>query len=201
MPGITTLIIVGAVMFCVLGGITLLAYVYNLNGIKSKTVGDGQHGTARWATKTEIRKTYQHVPFTPKRWREQAKDHKTPTDENGNPLPQGIVVGCIEFDEKHPYSVAEHGNRKVEYAEKKGIQDGIMKKYHPQEYAELQEADKASASGGQDQAEAQRHEPQKTPPQGDSSKDKSKSGGGLKPERRDRSIREAVSEVKSDGQA
>ena len=66
MPGITTLIIVGAVMFCVLGGITLLAYVYNLNGIKSKTVGDGQHGTARWATKTEIRKTYQHVPFTPK---------------------------------------------------------------------------------------------------------------------------------------
>lgn len=68
-------------------------------------------------------------------------------------------------------------------------------------YAELQEADKASASGGQDQAEAQRHEPQKTPPQGDSSKDKSKSGGGLKPERRDRSIREAVSEVKSDGQA
>lgn len=107
----------------------------------------------------------------------------------------------IEFDEKHPYSVAEHGNRKVEYAEKKGIQDGIMKKYHPQEYAELQEADKASASGGQDQAEAQRHEPQKTPPQGDSSKDKSKSGGGLKPERRDRSIREAVSEVKSDGQA
>lgn len=107
----------------------------------------------------------------------------------------------IEFDEKHPYSVAEHGNRKVEYAEKKEIQDGIMKKYHPQEYAELQEADKASASGGQDQAEAQRHEPQKTSPQGDSSKDKSKSGGGLKPERRDRSIREAVSEVKSDGQA
>lgn len=635
MPGITTLIIVGAVMFCVLGGITLLAYVYNLNGIKSKTVGDGQHGTARWATKAEIRKTYQHVPFTPKRWREQAKDHKTPTDENGNPLPQGIVVGCtgnttalvdtgdvhvlmigaagvgktafwlypcieyacasgmsflstdtkgdvmrnygsiakqygykvsvidlrnptrsngnnllhlvnkymdlykehpdvlvykakaekyakiisktiilsgmdaasfgqnayfydaaeglltatillvaefcepqkrhivsvfkiiqellapsnkkgknqfqqlmellpndhkakwfagaalntaeqsmasvmstalsrlnsfldseleqllcfdteidaesfcneksaifiimpeenpntffmisliiqqlyreilavadenggklknrcvfycdefgtlpkiesaemmfsasrsrrlqivpiiqsfsqldknygkegseiivdntqitlfggfapnsssaetlskalgsrtvmtgsvsrskndpsqslqmierplltpdelkslpkgdfvvmktgvhpmrvhlklffkwgIEFDEKHPYSVAEHGNRKVEYAEKKEIQDGIMKKYHPQEYAELQEADKAAASGGQDQAEAQCHEPQKTPPQGNSSKDKSKSGGGLKPERRNRSIREAVSEVKSDGQA
>lgn len=66
---------------------------------------------------------------------------------------------------------------------------------------ELQEADKASASGGQDQAEAQRHEPQKTPPQGDSSKDKSRSSGGLKPERRDRSIREAVSEVKSDGQA
>ena len=33
-------------MFSVLGGITLLAYVYSLNNIKSKTVGDGQHGTA-----------------------------------------------------------------------------------------------------------------------------------------------------------
>lgn len=77
-----------------------------------------------------------------------------------------------------------------------------MKKYHPQEFVELQEADKAAASGGQDQAEAQCHEPQRTPPQGDSSKDKSKrGGGGLKPERRNRSIREAVSEVKSDGQA
>ena len=35
MSGITTLIIVGAVMFSVLGGITLLAYVYSLNNIKS----------------------------------------------------------------------------------------------------------------------------------------------------------------------
>ena len=70
--GITTLIIVGAVMFSVLGGITLLAYVYSLNNIKSKTVGDGQHGTARWMTKGEQRKIYKHIPFTPEKWREQA---------------------------------------------------------------------------------------------------------------------------------
>ena len=38
MSGITTLIIVGAVMFSVLGGITLLAYVYSLNNIKSKLI-------------------------------------------------------------------------------------------------------------------------------------------------------------------
>ena len=50
MSGIGTLILVAAAMFCVLGGITLLAHIYNLNNIKSKTVGDGQHGTARWAT-------------------------------------------------------------------------------------------------------------------------------------------------------
>lgn len=94
MSGITTLIIVGAVMFSVLGGITLLAYVYSLNNIKSKTVGDGQHGTARWMTKGEQRRAYQHIPFTPKKWREQAENGKTPTGEDGKVLPQGIVVGC-----------------------------------------------------------------------------------------------------------
>ena len=109
MSGITTLIIVAAVMACTLGGVTLLAYVYNLNHIKSKTVGDGQHGTARWATKPEIKKIYAHVPYTPTKWREQAKSGNVPTMsvmKKGNlfkrqkpqiveePLPQGIVVGC-----------------------------------------------------------------------------------------------------------
>ena len=96
-------------MACTLGGVTLLAYVYNLNHIKSKTVGDGQHGTARWATKPEIKKIYAHVPYTPTKWREQAKSVNVPTMsvmKKGNlfkrqkpqvveePLPQGIVVGC-----------------------------------------------------------------------------------------------------------
>ena len=74
MSGDTTLVLVGAVMFALLGGVTLLAHIYSLNNIKSRTVGDGQHGTARWATKREIRKTYRHIPFTPEKWREQAKE-------------------------------------------------------------------------------------------------------------------------------
>ena len=69
MPNIAALITVAAVMFAVLGAITLIAHIYSLNNIKSKTVGDGQHGTARWANKAEIRKTYRHIPFTPKKWR------------------------------------------------------------------------------------------------------------------------------------
>ena len=60
-------------MFSVLGGITLLAYVYSLNNIKSKTVGDGQHGTARWMTKGEQRKIYNHIPFTPVKWRDRPR--------------------------------------------------------------------------------------------------------------------------------
>ena len=106
---VTTLIIVASVMFCVLGGITLLAHMYSLNNIKSKTVGDGQHGTARWATKSEIHRIYRHIPFTPKKWREQAASGNPPTvsrvikrhpfrknraEQPEEVLPQGIVVGC-----------------------------------------------------------------------------------------------------------
>ena len=108
MPNIAALVTVAAVMFAVLGAITLIAHIYNLNNIKSKTVGDGQHGTARWANKAEIRKTYRHIPFTPKKWRRQAKQNQTPTmtviaprtllhkktEPTEQALPQGIVVGC-----------------------------------------------------------------------------------------------------------
>lgn len=93
MSGITALVIISVAMVCVLGGVTLLAHIYSLNNIKSKTVGDGQHGTARWATKTEIRRMYRHVPFLPKQWRKQAAAGKVPS-ANDKPLPQGIVVGC-----------------------------------------------------------------------------------------------------------
>lgn len=58
---------------------------YSLNNIKSKTVGDGQHGTARWATPKEIRSTYHVVPFRPRRWRK------------GIDLPkeQGVILGSM----------------------------------------------------------------------------------------------------------
>lgn len=88
MPNITVLIVVATVMFCVLGGVTLLAHIYNLNNIKSKTVGDGQHGTARFSTKAEIRRIYKQIPFTPEEWRKKAKKNALPN------LPQGIIVGC-----------------------------------------------------------------------------------------------------------
>ena len=100
MSGIGVVILVAVVMACALGGITLLAHIYNLNHIKSKTVGDGQHGTARWATRAEIVKTYRQIPFTPQKWREQAMRRETPTitplkkGRKEKPVPQGIVVGC-----------------------------------------------------------------------------------------------------------
>lgn len=57
------LIFAGAIMFAVIGGLSLLAHYYTLNGIKSRTVGDGQHSTARFANKQEIKSTYQHLTY------------------------------------------------------------------------------------------------------------------------------------------
>ena len=45
MPQIGTLILVALGMFAVLGAFSMLAHIYNLNNIKNKTVGNGQHGT------------------------------------------------------------------------------------------------------------------------------------------------------------
>ena len=51
MQPVVMLVIAGVAMFSVIGGVSLLSHYYTLNGIKSRTVGDGQHGTARFATK------------------------------------------------------------------------------------------------------------------------------------------------------
>ena len=136
MSNVTTLIVVGAVMFAVLGGVTLLSHIYSLNSIKSRTVGDGQHGTARWATKREIRKTYKHIPFTPDKWRTQAKNGQQPTasvvhlrppfskkDKTEEvSLPQGIVVGCtgnttamIDTGDVHALMIGAAGVGKTAY--------------------------------------------------------------------------------------
>ena len=136
MSNVTTLIVVGAVMFAVLGGVTLLSHIYSLNSIKSRTVGDGQHGTARWATKREIRKTYKHISFTPDKWRTQAKNGQEPTvsvvhlrppfskkDKTEEvSLPQGIVVGCtgnttamIDIGDVHALMIGAAGVGKTAY--------------------------------------------------------------------------------------
>lgn len=84
---VTILIAAGAIMFAVIGGLSMLAYYYTLNGIKSRTVGDGQHGTARFATKQEIKKIYRHIPFRPRLWR---RGEQLPTAAQ-----QGLVLGSV----------------------------------------------------------------------------------------------------------
>ena len=86
MQPVVMLLVSGVIMFSVIGGLSLLAHYYTLNGIKSKTVGDGQHGTARFATKKEIEETYVEVAYEPEKWR---KGENLPTA-------QGLVLGSIE---------------------------------------------------------------------------------------------------------
>lgn len=82
----TTAQIVG---LAIIGILLFAAYIateinghYSLNKIKRRTVGDGQHGTARWATDAEVQRTTVSVPFTPELWR---KGKNLPTT-------QGLIV-------------------------------------------------------------------------------------------------------------
>ena len=71
---------------------------YSLSTIKRKTVGDGQHGTARWATQKEVKRTFSFLPFEPEKWR------------RGENLPemQGTIVGCR--GKKHTVALVDEGD-------------------------------------------------------------------------------------------
>jgi len=114
LTAVTNVIFLAAVMFSVIGGLTLLSHIYTLN-IKSKTVGDGQHGTARFATKQEIARSYKHIPFRPQAWRV-GKDL---------PAEQGIILGCegqkdcvtalVDTDDVHTLMIGASGVGKTAY--------------------------------------------------------------------------------------
>ncbi len=78
-----TLGVVAAIFIVFLVVVNLLDD-YTLNGIKARKVGNGQYGTARWATRSEVKKTFVTIPFEPEQWRK------------GEHLPevQGTIVGC-----------------------------------------------------------------------------------------------------------
>ena len=82
---VITLIIVTGSMFALFIIISTVGNYYSLNQIKNKTVGQGQYGTARWATKKEVKKTYKRIDFQPNEWR---------NNPDSRPTEQGIVVGC-----------------------------------------------------------------------------------------------------------
>ena len=109
------LVAAGLGMFAVIGGLAMLSYHYTLGSIKSRTVGDGQHGTARWATDKEIRQTYAHVPFKVRDWRKGVS----------LPAEQGLVLGCkgkkdeltalVDSDDIHCLMIAASGAGKTAF--------------------------------------------------------------------------------------
>ena len=110
------LLTAGGAVVAVFVALSLLADNYNLNNIKSRTVGDGQHGTARWATEQEIRSSYALVPFQVADWR------------SGKNLPeaQGLVLGSrdsrkggitalVDSDDIHCLMIGASGVGKTAY--------------------------------------------------------------------------------------
>ena len=111
------LIAAGTIMFAVIGGLSLLAHYYTLNGIKSRTVGDGQHGTARFATSQEIKSTYQHIPFTPTQWRQGLA--LPPTNRQGLILgstgKKNEVTALVDTDDVHCLMIGASGVGKTAF--------------------------------------------------------------------------------------
>ena len=83
--------------------------------IKSKVVGDGQHGTARWATPKEISQTYSRVLFKVAEWR-QGKD--LPRVQGlilGSAGKKGKVTALIDSDDVHCLMIGASGVGKTAF--------------------------------------------------------------------------------------
>ena len=77
------ILLTAAVIVAVFAILPFLARQGSLDSFKSRPVGDGQHGTARWATPKEIHDAYLPVPFLSQQWRQ----------NRHLPEKQGLVVG------------------------------------------------------------------------------------------------------------
>ena len=113
---IWSLITAVAIMGVALAAILFLSQHYTLDGIKSKTVGDGQHGTARWATKREIGKSFHSVPFQPAQWRE---GKKLPKEHQGLILgsmgKKSEVTALVDCDDIHCLMIGASGIGKTAF--------------------------------------------------------------------------------------
>lgn len=112
---LTLLIVAGGMMVLIFVGITLFSGFYSLNGIKNRAVGDGQYGTARFATEKEISQCFTKVKYEPSVWR------------LGQNLPeaQGLIVGCqtkgtmtmafVDTDDVHTLMIGAAGVGKTAF--------------------------------------------------------------------------------------
>ena len=91
----------------------------SLNRIKARTVGHGQHGSARWATRREIKSYYTMVPYEPQKWR---------TQPELRPTKPGFVLGSfqhgrhgkkitawVDAGDSHAMMIASPGGGKTAY--------------------------------------------------------------------------------------
>ena len=93
----------------------MLSSHYTLGNIKAKTVGDGQHGTARWASEAEIRKAFSRVPFDVASWR---KGKNLPAEQGlvlGSRGKKGNITALVDSDDVHCLMIGASGVGKTAY--------------------------------------------------------------------------------------
>jgi len=83
--------------------------------IKSKVVGDGQHGTARWASPKEISQTYTRVLFKVAEWRRGKELPKTQGLILGSTGKKGKVTALIDSDDIHCLMIGASGVGKTAF--------------------------------------------------------------------------------------
>lgn len=115
MEPFTPLILLGLLMFGGFGLVSFLSGNMNLNNIKSRTVGDGQHGTARFATKQELKRTFKHVTYLPALWR---KGECLPTEQGiilGSNFHGKKVTALVDSDDVHTLMIGAAGGGKTAF--------------------------------------------------------------------------------------
>lgn len=102
----------------ILFAIIIIVYLFysnsgNLDKIKSKTVGDGQYGNAKWANKEELHKNLLYIPFEPEKWR---KGENIPTQEGiilGSEQHGRNITAIVDSSDNHTMFVAAPGGGKT----------------------------------------------------------------------------------------
>lgn len=113
-PSALLLIGIGGGMFLLIWFATSKSSSGSLN-IKSKIVGDGQHGTARWATPKEISRTYTRVLFKVPEWRQGKELPKTQGLILGSTGKKGKVTALIDKDDIHCLMIGASGVGKTAF--------------------------------------------------------------------------------------
>ena len=115
MPQQFIILIVAAVALLVIGGVSFLSGRGSLDSIKSKPVGDGQHGTARWATPQEISKTFARVPFKPTEWRQGKELPRAQGLVLGSQGKKGKITALVDSDDIHCLMIGASGVGKTAF--------------------------------------------------------------------------------------
>lgn len=91
-------LIISGIVFLVIAAVIAISDSGSLKSFKNKPVGNGQHGTARFASPKEICSVYKQIPYQPELWRQ------------GKELPacQGLIVGCIGHNGKMTALLDDH---------------------------------------------------------------------------------------------